>query len=302
MLNERSLDKWCALHGGLQYVRFISLPAETRRRQNFRQKVLPFFKTKCVMVDGISGKSLAVTNPQLEHVVDSMTWYNISKKRIRENHEGTYTLGAVGCALTHMRELEHASKARGCTLVLESDADIVRNRCAWSDIVSYLPQLPTSVDAVWFHATRRKNIKHPVPNTKNQLFSIQGPFFSMAAILYTPQGAKRLLHLIKKHDMLVHSQIDATFGALAARFPHDITLAALSKNLFRQRGLTSSVQTLSLKARMPSSNTFYVLGFVVVLMLFVMVVMLCVQCCLMRKRVELLQRSNNPWSAYHVIQ
>lgn len=266
--DERSLDGWCARHGGLDSVRYISMKGETGRRQKFLSAFADLFPTKLQLVDAVDGRAL---DPSLVGVVDSVSWWRIKHKFPCSNYDNIYSVGAVGCAQSHRQSIAHAASVSGCTLVLESDMSAVDNE-AWAKLVAEMPVLADDVDAIWFNSFSERGNAWPVEY--RTMRRIQGPIGGAGAILYTPRGARTLLSVLEQSDPITTHQIDGVLGALGARYADRLNLLRVIDNvvLFPTAEMfNSSIQSHCMqyiKPMLPSSNWFYV-GFLVLLLTLV---------------------------------
>jgi len=259
--DESGLDAWCARHGGLSSVRYLSMKnsaSETKRREGFTKTFAPLFPSKLQFVDGVNGKELLAADPSLDGQVDSLSWLRITRGFDKEDHTSLYTVGAVGCALSHLRELEHAASATGCTLVIESDVGGV-DQTAWAKLTAEFPLFPDEVDILWLN-TYKAHSEQPLGKTISRMM---GPIQSMVAILYTPRGAAKMLDLIYRNDRILTNQIDGIYGAVFARYPDSIVAARTNEDVVLLDELmnmtTSNIQTLSIKSMLPDENWFYAL-------------------------------------------
>lgn len=267
MFNEKSLDAWCAPYGGLHAIRYVSMPNELKRRKAFQAIAAKLFPRTIQYVDAVSGIDVLRHNQTLKGIADSVSWHNVLNNKKRETHEAIYTVGAVGCAISHVREIENASRAPGCVLVLESDATVnEKSHAAWKQITDSYEHIPQEADAVWLHlASERDNVydyqlSNNVQGPSKHFRLILGPIFSMTAVLYTPVGARKILSALSKDDARVNNQIDAVIGSLAARYKNHLTLLSSVNNVVKlsPESLVTTVQTISIKVHMPSSNWFYI--------------------------------------------
>jgi len=274
--NETTLSAWCSGHGGLDAVRFVSMKGEVARRRDFSKAFVPLFPSKLEFVEALNGKAIVREDPVLSGKVDSVSWLRIHRQDIRENHASIYTAGALGCALTHMRELERAAGAQGCSLIVESDMAGV-DEAAWLELLEEFPVLPEHIDILWLNTISgvgsvgggEGSSSSSSPST---IARIETPFMGTGAILYTPRGATKLLNFLRTTDSILTHQIDAVFTAAIARMRNGIFAAGTVKNIILTNPtsfMTTSIQTYDIKPYLPDSNWFYIaiaaifLGFVI---------------------------------------
>jgi len=145
----------------------------------------------------------------------------------------------------------------------------------WDRIVTDLPVLPKGVDAVWLNSfSTRGNV---LPSVHPGFENINGPIGGMGAVLYTPQGARKILELFKRSEVLVSRQIDGTFGAMAARYPDELVMLRSRDNVVTfpaSAFFDSSIQSSEIKPFLPSTNWFYLIFLVALLGLITMTLVL----------------------------
>lgn len=261
--DEASLDRWCAAHGGLSAVRYLSTRTESDRRAAFEEsKVATAFATKLQRVDAILGSDVIAQDSSLTGVVDSVTWFRVVNDYANEDHQNIYTKGAIGCTLTHVSEIRNAARSTGCTLVLESDVRGIDEQ-AWRLVLADVPVLPMDVDMVWFNclAVEASGAGKAAARQSPLVNMAAGPFVGMGAVLYTPQGAEKLARKLEKTDPIVSHQIDAMMGAVFARFPGEINAVRTNPNVLKLSPsslMSTSIQTTDIKPFLPDSNGFYI--------------------------------------------
>jgi len=271
MFDEASLNHWCSAHGGLHAVRYISMQREKQRRETFLDVFGTRLPSKLHMVDAVDGRKL---DPALEGIVDSVSWFMINHKQKGVQIDNIYSIGAVGCAMSHRESIRVAAESPGCTLVMESDMSGI-NDAAWLRILSDMPVLPEEVDAVWLSWIFERG--NGEPTKWSTMERINGMIGGNGAILYTPAGARKLNALLNKNDSVNSRQIDAVFGSVAARYPDDIVMLRTKERviLFDPTSfLGSSIQTADVKPYLPASNWFYITFLVLLLGLVTATVLL----------------------------
>lgn len=261
MLTESSLAEWCSLHGGLDSVRYISMPKEEARRAKSLAAFSPRFPTALRMVDAVNGRDL---DPGLEGIVDSVSWFTITHKLKSSVIDNLFTIGAVGCAQSHRAAIRAAAQASGCTLILESDMSGVADG-VWQALVKEMPVLPAEVDVVWLNSHSGRG--NGVDTEWRGLERVDGMLGGTGAILYTPSGARKLEALLARSDAVNARQVDTLLGAIAARYPDDILMLRAKDNVITydvSSFVDSSIQLSNVKPYLPASNWFYI-GFVALL-------------------------------------
>lgn len=181
---------------------YINLEKDYQKRQNF---ISSFHKnTNLTRFDGIYGKSLSDTDKKLL----------IRQNYITQNFLNMRTNGELGCAMSHMKNLENHVNSNKNLLIFEDDAII--NNQLFLELSLFLQELPNDWDMFYLY------INDFYLNPVQKLLNKQR--IKITKYLYKPinpigllgyginkNSIKRILELIKPLDTI---PIDKKFGEL----------------------------------------------------------------------------------------
>lgn len=292
MFDFASVNAWCAEHGGLSSVVVLTTQTDKRAKETLKG-MRSRFGPAVEVVYGVDGKNLFARAANGDHVpelncVDSMSYRHVMERKWRDCHEMMYTPGMIGCWMSHVLEMDKASRRSGCTLVFESDVVLPLAVAAsgtntkkaaatdkrWASMLQDMRVLPREVDAVWLDAKRTPLMEsRPFAPYKayESMHRIRDVFTCNKAILWTPGGARKTARLIRETDATASFQIDIIFGALAYRYggrhasndagrPELLYLAPKVRMLqptTLDNGSTVQVRLLHVKPALPAQFLFY---------------------------------------------